>query len=158
VDVATGRIVGTLRRSGAPGDWSGDTIIMPTGLAPGPVQDFPMGIVLSHHIEVVVLRYADGKLAFEREVKLTRDVIRATGLRADEFYFGFRPPAFVDKAGRQFTAELLIENIVRNRQIQTKRVYLTCDLIEIRCRRGHSLEPLWRSAALVSNPSSPLRD
>jgi hypothetical protein len=156
VDVATGRIVGTLHRSGAPGAWSGDTIIMPTGLAPGPIEDFPKGIVLSHHIEVVVLRYADGKLAFEREVKLTRDVIQATGLRADEFYFGFRPPAFVDKAGRQFTTELMIENVTRKRQIQPKRVYLTCDLVEIRCRRGHSLEPLWRSAALVYNPSRPL--
>jgi hypothetical protein len=161
VEVATGRIVGTLRRSGAPGAWAGDTIIMPTGIAPAPLEPGPRGIKLlpfSDHVEVVVLRYADGKLAFDREVKLTRDVIQATGLRADEFYFGFRPPAFVDKAGRQFTTELVIENIVRNRQIQPKRVYLTCDLVEIRCRRGHSLEPLWRSAALVSNPSRPRRD
>lgn len=158
VEVATGRIVSTIKRLGGPGAWSGDTIIMPTGLAPGPIKDFPKGIVLSDHVEVVVLRYADGKLAFDREVKLTRDVIQATGLQADEFYFGFRPPAFVDKAGRQFTTELMIENVLRNRQIQPKRVYLTCDLIEVRCRRGHSLEPLWRSAALVSNPSRPRRD
>ena len=86
-------------------------------------------------------------------------MIEATGLGAENFEFGFDAPAFVDKAARQFTTELVIHNTLRNRQIENMVVYLTCDRVEIRCRRGRSLDPRRiRWSALVSNPSRPLPD
>jgi hypothetical protein len=162
VEVATGRVVDTIVQSGGPGDWSGDTIILTTGFAPEPFGPGPRGVQLvpgADHVKIIVLRHSDGKLALERELRLSRDVIQATGLRAAQFYFGFDAPAFVDKAARQFTAELVIHNTLRNRQIETMLVYLTCDRIELRCRRGRSLTPRSiRWSSLVTNPSRPLPD
>jgi hypothetical protein len=162
VEVSTGRIVDEIRQTSGPGAWAGDTIILTTGVVFEPLPPGPGGLRIlpgPEHVEVIVLRYSEGKLAFERELRLSRPVIEATGLRAGNFSFGFEPPAIVDKEGRQFTAKLAIHNTLRNRQIETMLVYLTCDRIELRCRRGRSLDPRkigWSS--LVTNPSRPLPD
>jgi hypothetical protein len=162
VEVETGRIADTITQSSGPGAWWGDTIIMTSGFALAPLPPGPGGVRIlpgPSHVKVVVLHYADGKLTLERELRFSREVIEATGLRATEFYFGFAPPAFVDKAARQFTAELVIHNTLSNRQDETRLVYLTCDRIELRCRRGRSLDPRSNNwSSLVSNPSRPLPD
>jgi hypothetical protein len=162
VEVATGRIVDEIVQAGGPGAWSGDTILLTSGLVREPLPPGPGGARFlpgPDYVKMLVLRYAGGKLELERELRLSRDVIEATGLRAANFEFGFDAPAFVDKDARYFTTELVIHNTVRNRQIETRLVYLTCDRIELRCRRGRSLDPYRiRWSALVHNPSRPLRD
>jgi hypothetical protein len=160
IDVASGQILATLHKEYPDtGAWLGDTIILTQGSArvldPGPTgaQLLPG----PNYVKVVVLHFSDGVLTFERELRLTRDVILATGLRADAVYFGFTPPAFVDNAARHFTTELVINNTLPNRQLETKRVFLTCDRVELRCRRGESLS-LFTAASLAYNPSRPLPD
>jgi hypothetical protein len=163
VEVASGRTLATLRKEYSDsGAWLGDTIILTHGVTrdPSVLGPYPPGVQPlpgPNYVKVVVLRFSDGVLRFERELRLTRDVILATGLRADQVYFGFTPPAFVDSSARHFTTELVIENILRNRQLEMKRVFLTCDRLELRCRRGASLS-LFTGASLVYNPSRPLPD
>jgi hypothetical protein len=163
VDVGSGRTVATFRKEYSDtGAWLGDTIILTHGAArdPSVLGPHPPGfqpVPGPNYVKVVVLRFSDGALIFERELRLTRDVILATGLRADEVYFGFTPPVFVDRAARQFTTELVVQNILRNRQLDMKRVFLTCDRVEVRCRRGESIS-FYKGASLVSNPSRPLPD
>ena len=162
VEVSSGKIVDELVQDSGAGAWARDTIILMTGFVSEPIPPGPDGLSVlpgPTYVKVVVLRYSDGKLELERELRLSRDIVEATGLRASNFYFGFAAPAFVDNAARQFTVELVIHNTLKNRQIDTKVVYLTCDRIESRCRRGRSLDPRrFRWSALVSNPSRPLPD
>jgi hypothetical protein len=162
VDVATGRIVDRMVGWSGPGTWSGETILMTTGWVSEPIGPGPGGVELlpgPDFVRVVVLRYSDGKLEPERELRLSRDVVEATGIQAENFDFSFDTPAFVDKAGRQFTTKLAIHNTDRKGKITNVLVFLTCDRIELRCRRGRSLDP-WqiRWSSLVSNPSRPLPD
>jgi hypothetical protein len=160
VEVSTGRIVDEIRQTSGPGAWAGDTIILTAGVVFEPIPPGPGGIQVlpgATHVQVIVLRFSDGKLRVERELRLSRDVIEATGIQAESFHFG-EPPAIVDDAGRQFTAKLAIYNTDRGR-IENLLVFLTCDRIELRCRRGRSLDPRrikW--SALVYNPSRPLAD
>jgi hypothetical protein len=160
VEVATGRILDEIVQTRGPGAWAGDTILLVTGFVSEPIPPGPGGVQVlpgPDHVEVIVLRFSEGKLIVERELRLSRPVIEATGLRASNFYFGFEAPAFVDEEARQFTAKLVIYNTLKNRQLEEGHVYLTCDRIEFRCRRGRSLNPREvRWSSLVTNPSRPL--
>jgi hypothetical protein len=63
----------------------------------------------------------------------------------------FGQPVFVDAAAREFMAEVtLLQTDVRGTSL-----WLTCDRIARTCRRGRSIEPATRWAALVYNPSRP---
>jgi hypothetical protein len=162
IEVATGRVVAEIRQTSGPGAWAGDTIILTTGFVSEPLGPGPGGIrVLPRpsHVQVIVLRFSGGRLTVERELRLSREVIEATGLQAENFQFYYGSPTFVDKAARQFTARVAIHNTDRERKITNMVVYLTCDWIEVRCRRGRSLDPhRFRWSTLVYNPSRPLPD
>ncbi len=150
VDAQSGRVraeldLGRLRmpelgsglRSGiGAGSWRRDTIILEIGL--GEVSG------------LLVLRYREGQLSVEQVLRLNREVAEATGLQGP-ILIHFGQPVFVDEAAREFIVELTL--------LQTgdrpTSLFLTCDRISHHCRRGRSLEPLTKWAALVYNPSRP---
>jgi hypothetical protein len=145
VGVANGRVAAelSLRRAGraglqagpGPGSWVGDTIIVE-----GRVGEASA---------LLVLGYRDGRLVLDEVLRLTEEVAEATGLRPNVVHFG--QPVFVDSVAREFMAELtLLQTGVRGTSL-----WLTCDRIARSCRRGRSIEPPTRWAALVYNPSRP---
>jgi hypothetical protein len=140
------------------GSWSGDTIIGPSGPghAIGGVIDFDRPETLERESEagLSVLRFYDGRLSIERTLKLTGAVAEATGLPYRNEMFEFIRPVFVDKVGRQFTSELKVTP-------KTGRplfFFVTCDIVDERCRRGRLRKPFSTRTALVYNPSRPLPD
>lgn len=142
VRAATGQVaaeLGLRRGAYSLGSWSGRTIILGSGV--GTARG------------LVVLRYEARRLMLDRVLKLKDEVAEATGIRPP-FSLTLGQPVFVDDSAREFMVELtLLQTGVRGTSL-----WLTCDLIARRCRRGHSIEPPTRWAALVYNPSRPLPD
>lgn len=141
------------------GSWTGDTIIVPGGMG----SALP-GLIDPSHPETInrregiaglaVMHFSDGMLSVERTLKLSGAVAEATGLRRRYSSFEFVHPLFVDRAGRQFTSELR----VTPKTGRPEFLFVTCDLVDERCRRGRLRKPFSNTVALVYNPSRPLRD
>jgi hypothetical protein len=140
------------------GSWADDTIIGPSGPghAIGGVIDFNRPETLEREGEagLSVLRFSDGKLSIDRTLKLTGAVAEATGLPHRNDMFEFVRPVFVDSVGRQFTSELR----VIPKSGRPLFFFVTCDIVDERCRRGRVRKPFSTRTALVYNPSRPLPD
>jgi hypothetical protein len=139
VDTGTGRVAAELdlvRGGHSSGSWVGQTIILGSGIGTARA--------------LVVLSYNAGRLVLVRALKLTDDIAEATGLRPP-LSLTFGQPVFVDTAAREFMVEVTLLQI----GVRGTSLYLTCDRIAQTCRRGRSIEPPARWAALVYNPSRP---
>ena len=140
------------------GSWSGDTIIAASG--PGFAIGGPIDVERPETLEregiagLTVLRFSDGALSVERTLKVTGAVAEATGLQHRYSTFEFVHPVFVDRAARQFTSNVR----VIPKSGRPHHFFVTCDIVEERCRRGRLRKPLSKVTALVYNPSRPLPD
>lgn len=137
------------------GSWSGGTIIAPSGPghAIGGLVDFNRPETLEREAiaGLSVLHFSDGKLRVDRTLKLTGAVAAATGLPYRNERFEFVRPTFVDKEARQFTSNVTI----LTRSGRPRFFFVTCDILEERCRRGRLRKPWTDVTTLVYNPSRP---
>jgi hypothetical protein len=140
------------------GSWTGDTIIAPSGMGhalPG-VVDFtrPETLKTEAIAGLTVLRFSDGKLSVERTLKLSGAVAEATGVPYRYSSFEFVHPLFVDSSARQFTSDVRVIPASGRPHF----FFVTCDIVDERCRRGRLRRPWSTLATLVYNPSRPLHD
>lgn len=146
VHVADGRVVarmplpGDLFTVGGLGSWVGDWIVIPATARRG------VGALL-------FLRYSKGRLSIEHLIRLDRTAALSAGVK------GFRGidyarPMFADATART----VVFRANVFGPGDPYVTMFLTCDRGSRVCRRGVTLEPPTRWAALVSNPSRPLPD
>lgn len=133
VDVASGRTLAQTRMGtggGGLGDWRGNTVVA--------VSSFAMKSSLQ------VLRVTETSLTQTRRFSLDE----RAGL-AGRFGAHFHLPRFV-------AADEVVVGVTTANEDETSAVrFLTCDLLEQRCRSGRSLRPLTRWGSMLANPSRP---
>jgi hypothetical protein len=133
VDVASGRTLAQTKMgtgSGGLGDWRGNTVVA--------VSSFQMKSSLR------ILRVTETSLTPGRTFSLDE----RAGL-AGRYGAHFHLPRFV-------AADEVVVSVTTVNEDDTSAVrFLTCDLVEQRCRSGRSLEPPTRWGSMLTNPSRP---
>lgn len=100
---------------------------------------------------LLVFRFAGGELTLEKTIRLDRETALSAGVK------GFRGVSIGQPTFAGPEARYVIFRVNALGEADSyETMFLTCERTGPICRKGRSLEPLTRWAALVYNPSRPL--